>query len=891
MKIKELLHKLTLFTTIFCLTWCDLWASNLYKINADNKIVYPAAAELSFDMPDEARSRLITLLETYGLNDIKRKVEDKPTKSWGGLFDVSESDKRSYIQVLAEATNQLRAKAEADSTLLSGARDAEGSTFALTDTDLTGEKKLPGYCKNYPSLDVDESFYGSSSQDESLYAGYACDTQKFEVTVKDLVTHIKDIEDNTHKARVSKLDNLLLNQSMAALFKSINANESVYGSLKNKDGKTLEMLELKTCIESASKDNPELKKMYDEMLANSDSYNAKAEEEKKVEQSKFARTNMTKALLAKALFDRREEAGKKALQDYEAEKKAVSASLADEIEAFNREHDPALRRVIIEKEMEELNNECIAANTCDNEDVIAKYESLEREFDQARSTPITYSEETRNKIWEGPRKKEREGHAIAKARLDAKLSNLNAPLYGMVQKNPLLFKHSNTTDVGDWLTFNFRETELAPSSYMEKLIGGNSKLNSISEGIKNILNSNQDSAEANKKIGEYIEAHSNEIAQIADAKAFSEDFSALSKEQLNNQILDLKNSATSVCENRGDKSKLHHFPKMVDRAMAEAVGGLSPEAAKREMIQMQSAYCYKLRNSDINDGDAPALLKYAGLGAVVLGTALQFIPIAGNLAGTALIVAGTGTLVGTEVNDMNAANDRYQAAFAAHEGGWEDYQEVMKHGDDYWNHAISAGIDAALLPLDLAALRVAMKGRKATTAAAAAAAADSADEGVQAVAAAAGAVDEGADTAAKVADAPGVTPDDAVTGGPTEPITPRDADISTPAELADEAAASGNTLPTLTAAEKVEDLSLTGNQIDELYGAKDSGLSRDIYEGFRNSSKEAKDMIDQFSVNIHSKLSSAQKQQFKEALEAGHFSDPKKLEEFIKKVNAASCKN
>ena len=209
-----------------------------------------------------------------------------------------------------------------------------------------------------------------------------------------------------------------------------------------------------------------------------------------------------------------------------------------------------------------------------------------------------------------------------------------------MSSSPLLYQAKNSFKVSDWVNLKPKSSNL--SKFLTKDIN-ESKL----EELGHILNS-----EDKERLLQFKEENS-EIFNFEKKLESKKNHKKL-QSALQNHINHLNQSADNLCEQNGDN--LHNFSSLVDDVLKE-------NRSKKDLLKDISGQCYLLQKEPFKNTEM-TWVTLAGIGAVVGGTALQLIPVAGNLAGAVLIGAGTTAMVGEAALNSSRASSYEKTAKA-----------------------------------------------------------------------------------------------------------------------------------------------------------------------------------------------------------------------------------
>jgi hypothetical protein len=272
------------------------------------------------------------------------------------------------------------------------------------------------------------------------------------------------------------------------------------------------------------------------------------------------------------------------------------------------------------------------------------------------------------------------------------------PLYDMVSGSPLLF---NNADEGELLsalgTDDLRGSPLQKK--IESMIP-NKELRRVKFFIKN-----------NDQIGlrEFFNEKADFLNSILDNKVKYNELKEESKKELSREYTRLDLAAEKLCQGEGED--LHHYPHLMEATFDDMYSNsLNKETLKHQMQAGQAGYCHLLNTSPLEENKISAA-SIGGFALLGIGGALQFVPIAGNIVGTGLMILGGTVLTGIGVGDTIDSHNRLNTDIGMHSVGYGGYKKIMKSksardGNLYWSAA-----DMILIPLDLHALR-ALKSQK-----------------------------------------------------------------------------------------------------------------------------------------------------------------------------------
>lgn len=270
----------------------------------------------------------------------------------------------------------------------------------------------------------------------------------------------------------------------------------------------------------------------------------------------------------------------------------------------------------------------------------------------------------------------------------ASLDKKRKPLLDMVQTNPLLFK--NKID-GSLLSL-FSSDELEPSDYMKEIINE----------IPLELQQDYYKAKGDKSLNSFFDRRAMELSQIGDNlyKKSQNSFD----QGIDNQFKEIDKMILDILT--GKEKVLHHYPKLVDEVLADMMNDSKSEKDLKDNLSAQQAgLCYLFKEYPDESGmSSSAITGFVLLG---VGMGLQFIPGVGNIAGAAILSARVGGTIMTidAANDVLNNFDKLDQEVALHTAGVTTYQKLIEtKGDRDLNSALF-GLDAALIGLDLGALK------------------------------------------------------------------------------------------------------------------------------------------------------------------------------------------
>lgn len=263
----------------------------------------------------------------------------------------------------------------------------------------------------------------------------------------------------------------------------------------------------------------------------------------------------------------------------------------------------------------------------------------------------------------------------------------------MYEEYPTAFKMENNWEFFDW--FNYA---LAPSEFADELnkelVQSHPQLSSMNrpEHVKNFL----DSEDGKKLLNDFTKKLVDQPNPIIEQKGKEATFAELRKK---------RETIEHICDSDG--SDLHHFTGLAHEVMAESSGN------PRDFVKDQSAYCYLVQTSPLDEGgfSTGTLL---GAGAMVVGgVALQFIPGIGNAAGAMLLVKAGAVAAGIAGGAIFSADavDRYQASARQDENtqsiyhsanSWVSAEDLMASKDNRYTQAAFAAGEVALTVVDAA---------------------------------------------------------------------------------------------------------------------------------------------------------------------------------------------
>lgn len=263
----------------------------------------------------------------------------------------------------------------------------------------------------------------------------------------------------------------------------------------------------------------------------------------------------------------------------------------------------------------------------------------------------------------------------------------------MYEEYPTAFKMENNWGVFDW--FNY---ELSPSEFADELnkelAQSHPQLRNMNrpEHVKNFL----ESEDGKKLLNDFTKKLVDQPNPVIEQKGREATFAELRKK---------RETIEHICDSDG--SDLHHFTGLAHEVMAESAGN------SRDFVKDQSAYCYLVQTSPLDEGgfSTGTLL---GAGALVVGgVALQFIPGIGNAAGAMLLVKAGAVAAGVAGGAIFSADavDRYQASARQDENtqsiyhsanSWVSAEDLMASKDNRYTQAAFAAGEVALTVVDAA---------------------------------------------------------------------------------------------------------------------------------------------------------------------------------------------
>lgn len=569
----------------------------------------------------------------------------------------------------------------------------------LEETDIL-DSSLPRFCRNYPGVSYDDFSNYVAGQDSTNIVYRHCNHQErlnIEVSISDLLNHYREIENHSY----SDLENEYRNQLLYQAFDGTLSYRNSYRNIFNNQSDDFDE-QFNNCL---SQRDPSILDLLDQKNDEHDNYiNGLSDLLKDFRREDFIRNNMIQSFINNALFD---------LQDEHEEKREEAR--ASFLNAQSEILDSCIR--------EKLENNYIPYEQIHLIQNANERERLSISFRNARNN-CEIDFETQG-IYE-------EMFTVYEnsiLNLDQEYQSHLLPLHTNYRHNPLLYeRHDNY----NFNPFRSSQSHLRSSELANQLLTLDSNqnfsqmINKIinefpqegSQLIANIVSGSGDLSSREAGLLNSIDINVNELRDsfydIVEEAFISEEIENLFVRALDKHLEKVDQSLLSLCEQNAQT--LHLNQSLNDQLLISILNSSSDQDERTsKLMSFQGAYCHMLRRYPSGERDLELVDLGIGLGAIAVGTGLQFIPGVGNLVGTGLILGG-GSYLAKDALDIMAHNEfRLQEGIALNANGWADYDEVLRRAQGRSDARINAGIEVGLIPLDIAGVGLSLRALRQTS--------------------------------------------------------------------------------------------------------------------------------------------------------------------------------
>lgn len=268
-----------------------------------------------------------------------------------------------------------------------------------------------------------------------------------------------------------------------------------------------------------------------------------------------------------------------------------------------------------------------------------------------------------------------------------KTNQLIKPLYRMVKSSPLLFQNSND----DSVIAPFLTSKLDRSPFMDKLLD---KIPLSMNKEMHLAISQNDP----KALNMFLNRNSKALNAIVDNPNNYKGFLDAASSAVSKKLVDLNQAAGEICSGNGDN--LHHYPGLVNLTMNKMFARAGKENLSHQILSGQAAYCHLLNTRPFGESQK-SWASISGFTLLGVGAALQFVPVAGNMVGAGVMLAGGTILTGKGYNDFLESDSKYVQENGLHMSGLQGYEDLLKSKNDRDSNLAWSIADTALLPFDL----------------------------------------------------------------------------------------------------------------------------------------------------------------------------------------------